>query len=74
MVSSDLYALGMVALQALGGLSVTDLQTLGDRESPQPEIPTSQKPLAAIVTKMIEYEPHKRYQSAREVLDDLEQV
>jgi serine/threonine protein kinase len=71
---SDLYALGMVALQALGGLSVTDLQDIGAPESQWPETLNIREPLAAILTKMSQYFPRDRFHSARDVLQALEQL
>jgi CHASE2 domain-containing sensor protein len=71
---SDLYGLGMVALQALGGLSVTDLQEIGAPDSQWPATLIIRESLAAILAKMTQYFPQNRYSSARDVLKALEQL
>jgi serine/threonine protein kinase, bacterial len=70
--SSDIYALGMVALQALGGLAIADLQLIGD---PEPQWPASlalPKSLAPILTRMVQYAPSDRFQSAHDVLQSID--
>lgn len=73
--SSDLYALGMTAIQALTGLRPHQL----------PEDPATSQAiwrdkaevsdgLAKILEKMVRYNPHDRYQSAEEVLQALQQL
>lgn len=70
--NSDIYALGMVAIQAATGLNLTQLQ-----EDPstgeliwQPWAKIS-KELSAILFKMVRYHFKDRYQSVDEVLQDL---
>lgn len=76
--SDDLYALGMIGVQALTGMSPSDLTTdkktgeiiwryaIADR----PMIQVSDQ-LAEILTKMIRHAPGDRYTSASQVLRDL---
>lgn len=66
--SSDIYAVGMIAIQALTGIHPLQLQEDShgellwlDRISYQPQ-------LAEILTKMIRYHFKERYQSAAEIL------
>ncbi len=76
--SSDIYAVGMVCLQALTGLNpralAHDSQTgeyccavLGDRISVSPSF-------AAILDKMVRYDYRQRYRDATEALQALEQL
>lgn len=71
-LNSDIYALGMIAIQALTGQFPNQLQreentnTLIWREFSK----TSHK-LAVVLNKMVSYDFRERYQSAKEVLQDL---
>lgn len=71
--SSDLYALGMVAIQALTGLRPSqlphDLHTCEVIWRDQARI---REEVAAILTKMVRYHFNQRYQSAIEVLQALQ--
>ncbi|MCP2728523.1 serine/threonine-protein kinase [Limnofasciculus baicalensis] len=73
--SSDIYGLGMTAIESITGLHPLDI----------PEDSKSRKliwrdkvqvsfSLANILDKMVSYDFGKRYQSAQEVLDDLEKL
>ncbi|MDF5722224.1 MAG: protein kinase [Rhizonema sp. PD37] len=71
--NSDIYALGIIAIQALTGMSPIDLP-----EDPhtgeilwQHLVPVS-KELATVLTKMVHYHFKDRYQSVSEVLQALE--
>jgi serine/threonine-protein kinase len=73
--NSDIYALGMIAIQALTGMLPTQLQ-----ENPltgeviwQQQARVSPE-LAAIVQKMVRYHYRDRYQEAAEVLQNLQQL
>ena len=73
--NSDIYALGMIAIQALTGMFPIDL----DEDAETGEILwqkyTSVSPeFAAILTKMVRYHFKDRYQSATEVLKDLQKL
>ncbi len=71
--ASDIYALGVVAIEALSGVSPSDLQ----HNSANGElIWASKTPISAqfraVLEKMVRYNFRQRYGSAQEVLDDLE--
>ncbi|WP_088243424.1 serine/threonine protein kinase [Calothrix rhizosoleniae] len=71
--NSDLYALGMIAIQALTGVSPIDLQ-----EDPNTgeiiwqHLVSVNKDLGAILTKMVHYHFKDRYQSASQALEALQ--
>lgn len=70
-VSSDIYALGMTAIQALTGVSPEQLHTDFENEVIwQNQVKVSSK-IARILNKMVRFQTSKRYQSAQNVLDDL---
>lgn len=76
--SRDLYALGMIGIQALTGIQPNYLTT--DRKtgeviwrftiSDTPMVPVSEG-LARVLTKLVRHSPEQRYLSATEVLEDL---
>lgn len=80
--SSDLYAVGMIGIQALTGLSQEELSQLRraqiQSESAIPEslswhTYTQVSPeLRAILDRMISFSPERRYKAATEVLEDLD--
>ena len=72
-LNSDIYALGMVAIQALTGTSPRSLQR-NETMAIVWRSPTTSEPLAAILDKMVSYDFHHRYQSAEEVLQTLEKL
>ncbi|KAB8331077.1 serine/threonine protein kinase [Scytonema tolypothrichoides VB-61278] len=74
--NSDIYALGMIAIQALTG--VTPLQLKVDPQTSEilwrsPKTPVSDY-LAVIITQMIRYNYEDRFHSAGEVLRALQQM
>ncbi len=78
--NSDLYALGMVGIQALTGLSTNDLanlkrtsESMGKTIVWRDRTPVSSQ-LAALIDKMIDIDPHQRYQTAAAVLADLQKI
>lgn len=75
-LSSDLYSLGMLAIQALTGLSAVELQlqnsNLSTGELEWRNFASVSDELANILTRMVRYHPRDRYQSAIEVLQALE--
>jgi len=74
--SSDLYALGMVCLQALTGLPPTELprdQTTGELDC-RPWLTPQTSHLLAILTGMTRYYPQDRYPSAVAVLRDVQKL
>ncbi|MEH2245314.1 serine/threonine-protein kinase [Nostoc sp.] len=74
--NSDIYALGMIAIQALTGLE--PLQLKADPYSDEIIWRSQNTPvndyLAAVLSQMIRYDYQKRFQSADEVLRVLKQI
>ena len=74
-LNSDIYALGIIGIQALIGLAA--LQIPKDLETKEViwrgRVQVSDK-LAAILDKMVAYRHQERYQSAMEVSKDLQQI
>jgi tetratricopeptide (TPR) repeat protein len=78
--NTDLYAVGMIGIQALTGLSTTELIDLpnggyrhADSFSWHEQAKVSPA-LASILNKMIHPDSKQRYQTATEVLDDLGKI
>ncbi len=71
--NSDIYALGMIGIQALTGLPPKDLKSNPETNEViwQPKIQVSQG-LATVLTQMVRYDYKDRYQSAQAVLADLD--
>jgi tetratricopeptide (TPR) repeat protein len=79
--NSDIYALGIVAIAALLGLSaneISNLQTQKNRLTGEivwrKKNLKFNKKLAKIIDKMVRFNYRKRYQYATEVLDDLKKI
>lgn len=73
--NSDIYALGMIAIQAMTGLLPTQLQENQETGEVIWQNQTQVSPvLGAIVQRMVCYHYRDRYQSATEVLQDLQQL
>lgn len=74
-LNSDIYALGMIGIQALTGTPIKQLQqdSITGMLIWQPLTKTS-KELAVILDRMVEFDYSSRYQSAVEVLQSLEQL
>jgi tetratricopeptide (TPR) repeat protein len=74
--NSDIYALGMIAIQALTGL--TPLQLKVEPHSNQIIWRSSNTPVsdyvAAILTQMVSYDAKERFQSATEVIQALQEM
>lgn len=68
---SDIYALGMTAIQALTGESPEQLQKDSQEEIIWRNQAQVSRKLAIILDKMVRFQSSKRYQSAQEVLDAL---
>jgi len=76
---SDLFSLGLVFYEMLGGeqpfhsdsLATTVARIVHEEPPPLKNVPA---PLAAIVTRMIEKNPERRYATAQAVLEDLRRV
>ncbi len=76
--NSDIYALGAIAIQALAGVTAKELPKLKNPRSTTPGIWRSQvqvsQPLADIIDKMVHDDYTQRYQSAKEVLEELRKI
>jgi serine/threonine protein kinase len=71
--SSDLYALGMIGIQALTGKTPSQLSTgSNSREILWRDQAQVQSELAAILDKMTRPDPQERFQTASEVLQQLQ--
>jgi serine/threonine-protein kinase len=72
--NSDIYALGMIAIQALTGIYPAQLQTHPETGEViwQDQAPHVSNRLAAILQRMVRYHYRDRYQTATEVLRDLQ--
>lgn len=72
--NSDIYALGLVAIQAVTGIKVNDLAPGENIQSIWQEKVNIKKDLKLILSQMvnINYELGYRYQTASEILEDLE--
>ncbi|PSB10017.1 hypothetical protein C7B62_10900 [Pleurocapsa sp. CCALA 161] len=69
--SSDLYALGMIAIQALTGVKPLDLEEDENGEIVWSHLIDTKPELIKILTNMTRYNYKERYSSAQSVLDDL---
>ncbi len=78
--SSDIYAVGMIAVQAITGLEASDLPKLQDPSLSNPDDITWRNRarvssgLAKIIDKMIHHYHGKRYASCVDVLSDLRKI
>lgn len=71
--NSDIYALGIVGIQALTGLHPTQFQENADGEHVwQHQVPQVSDALASVLVKMVRYHANKRYQTAAEALQALQ--
>ncbi len=71
---TDLFALGLVAAEMLCGREVTEIRT-GQSPLDRRQVDARvSRPLAAVVNKMLEIEPQKRFSSARQVLAELQRL
>ncbi|MBD2281185.1 serine/threonine-protein kinase [Aphanizomenon flos-aquae] len=69
--ASDIYALGMTAIQLLTGVSPQDLEKDSDNEVIWENLISVNPNLARILTKMVRVSLQKRYSTANDVLVDL---
>jgi serine/threonine protein kinase len=73
--SSDIYALGMVAVQAITGITPMSLQEDSETgETVWQQYAKASPGLVAIIDKMIRYHFRDRFQSAKDVLAALDQL
>ena len=79
-LNSDIYALGMIGIQAMTGLPAYDLPKLRDlKNSNRGEIvwrhlAVCSQALADVLDNMVRYDFRERYQSAAEALADLRKI
>ncbi|MEG4866646.1 MULTISPECIES: protein kinase domain-containing protein [unclassified Microcoleus] len=79
-LNSDIYALGMIGIQAMTGLPAYDLPKLRDlKNSNKGEIvwrhlAACSQALADVLDNMVRYDYRERYQSAAEALADLRKI
>ena len=70
-LNSDIYALGMTAIQALTGIHPNQLRRDGKDNIILPKSIQLNKPLMDILNKMVRSNPQKRYQEATQVIEDI---
>jgi len=70
--SSDIYAMGMIAIQALTGKNPTILEEDDNGEILWHNVVSVNRDLGKIIEKMTRYDYKLRYQSADDVIQDLE--
>ncbi len=70
--ASDLYALGVIGIQALTGIVPIDLEDDEKGELIWESLANVGLQLAQVLTQMTKYQPDERYQSATEVLQALD--
>ncbi len=71
---SDIYALGMIGIQALTGIPPYQLNHSESGDIIWRNLVTVQEDFAQVLDKMVRYHFAVRYQSAAEALEDLEKV
>ncbi len=79
--NSDIYALGLVAIAALRGLSAKEISNLRSQKNKltgeivwrDKNLKVNRK-LAKIINRMVRFDYRKRYQYATEILDDLKKL
>ncbi|MGK7918467.1 MAG: protein kinase [Trichodesmium sp.] len=81
-LNSDIYAVGMIGIQAITGLPSSELSQLKDNEDNNGNrreifwrhLINCSTALADILDKMVRYDYRERYQSAAEVIADLKRI
>ncbi|MGL5064401.1 MAG: protein kinase domain-containing protein [Microcoleus sp.] len=79
-LNSDIYALGMIGIQALTGLPAYDLPKLRDLKNTNKgeiiwrHLAVCSQALADVLDNMVRYDFRERYQSAAEALADLRKI
>lgn len=79
-INSDIYALGMIGIQAMTGLPAYDLPKLRDLKNSQKgeiiwrHLAVCSQGLADVLDNMVCYDFRERYQSAAEALADLRKI
>ena len=70
-INSDIYSLGMIAIHAFTGAEPNRLPSNNTREINWQNQANVSSQLAQIIDKMVRFDYRNRYQSAKEVLKDL---
>ena len=73
-LSSDIYALGMIGIQALTGIPPYQLGHSESGDVIWRHLVTVREEFAVVLEKMVRYHFAARYQSAAEVLEDLQRI
>ncbi|MCL2925057.1 MAG: serine/threonine protein kinase [Trichodesmium sp. MAG_R04] len=79
-LNSDIYALGMIGIQAITGLPGSELSKLKDNKNGNKKeifwrhLAICSTDIANILDKMVRYNYSERYQSAAEVIADLQNI
>jgi serine/threonine protein kinase len=71
---SDIYALGMIGIQALTGIPPYQLSPSESGDIMWRNLVTVKEEFAQVLDKMVRYHFAARYQSAAEALEDLEKI
>ena len=73
-LSSDIYALGMTAIEGLTGISLNILSEDEEGEIIWSSLVSVSNKLENFITKMVRYDWRQRYKDAREALEELNQL
>ncbi|MUG99317.1 protein kinase [Scytonema sp. UIC 10036] len=79
-LNSDIYAVGVIGIQAASGLSAQEVKTLIDPNSPYASIKdwrdstSISQELTDILEKMVESDRRQRYQTVDDVLQELQKI
>ncbi|MTJ09440.1 MULTISPECIES: tetratricopeptide repeat protein [unclassified Anabaena] len=73
-LSSDIYALGMTAIEGLTGISLNTLSEDEEGEIIWSNLVSVSNKLENFITKMVRYDWRQRYKDAKEALEELNQV
>jgi serine/threonine protein kinase len=73
-LSSDIYALGMTAIEGLTGISLNTLSEDEEGEIIWSNLVVVSNKLENFITKMVRYDWRERYKNAKEALEELNQL
>ncbi|MDB9477290.1 serine/threonine-protein kinase, partial [Dolichospermum circinale CS-537/03] len=73
-LSSDIYALGMTAIEGLTGISLNTLSEDEEGEIIWSNLVVVSNKLENFITKMVRYDWRQRYKNAKEALEELNQL
>lgn len=72
--ASDIYALGMIGIQALTGIAPYHLSRTDEEEISWRELAKVSDEFAEVIDKMVRFRSFERYKSAEEVMEDLQKI